>query len=108
MARRKTLSEHGVAALKPKASRYAFPDPELGGHYVRVQPSGAKSYLALARTPEGKQVWTTLGSADLLTLDEARSSARSVIKTSSAGGGLMKNEPSRQGGQGSVIRARRS
>jgi len=38
---RKTLSDKGVAALKPRAGRYAFPDPELRGHYVRVQPTGA-------------------------------------------------------------------
>jgi hypothetical protein len=44
---RKTLSDKGVAALKPRAGRYAFPDPELRGHYVRVQPSGAKSFVAV-------------------------------------------------------------
>jgi len=30
---RKTLSDKGVAALKPRAARYATPDPELRGHY---------------------------------------------------------------------------
>lgn len=77
---RKSLSDHGVKALKPRAARYAFPDPELGGHYVRVQPTGAKSFVALARSPEGKQVWTTLGPADLLSIEEARGQARGVIK----------------------------
>jgi hypothetical protein len=38
---RKSLSDAGVAALKPRAARYAHPDPELAGHYVRVTPSGA-------------------------------------------------------------------
>ena len=38
---RKSLTDKGVAALKPRATRYAFPDPEMRGHYVRVQPSGA-------------------------------------------------------------------
>jgi len=42
---RKTLSDKGVAALNPRAARYALPDPELRGHYVRVQPSGAKSFV---------------------------------------------------------------
>ena len=47
---RKTLSDKGVAALKPRASRYTFPDPELRGHYVRVQPGGAK--FVRGRRPE--------------------------------------------------------
>ncbi len=82
---RKSLSDHGVKVLKPRAARYAFPDPELGGHYIRVQPTGGKSFVALARSPHGKQVWTTLGATDLFTLDEARSQAKDVIKRIRAG-----------------------
>ena len=37
---RRTWSDAVVADLKPKAKRYAEPDPELSGHYVRVQPTG--------------------------------------------------------------------
>ena len=48
----KTLSDKGVAALKPRAARYAFADPELRGHYVRVQPNGAKTFATVARTPQ--------------------------------------------------------
>jgi len=77
---RKTLTDKGVAALKSRASRYAFPDPELRGLYVRVQPSGAKSFVTVARDPYGKQVWTTIGAADVLGVDEARDLARETIK----------------------------
>ena len=35
------MSDKGVAALKPRATRYAKPDPELRGHWIRIQPSGA-------------------------------------------------------------------
>lgn len=80
MARRKTLSDVGVAALKPRAARYSEPDPELRGHYIRVTPSGAKSYAAVARDPTGKQVWATINSADKLTIEEARERAREAIK----------------------------
>ena len=58
---RKTLSDKGVAALKVRPQRYAYPDPELRGHYVRVQPSGAKAFVTVARSPAGKQVWTHVG-----------------------------------------------
>src|SRR5215207_7950678 len=82
---RKTLSDKGVASLKPRASRYAFPDPELRGHYVRVQPSGAKSFVAVALSPAGKQVWTTVGRCEGLGIDEARESAREAIQRVRAG-----------------------
>ncbi|HET7384540.1 MAG TPA: integrase family protein, partial [Pseudolabrys sp.] len=82
---RRTLTNRGVAALKPRSQRYAFPDPELRGHYVRVQPSGAKSFVTVARDPYGKQIWTNIGAADVLSVDEARDKAREAIKRIKAG-----------------------
>ena len=78
MARRKTLSDIGVAALKPRAARYTEPDPELRGHYIRVTPTGSKSFVAVARDPAGKQVWATIDSTDKITIDEAREKARNA------------------------------
>ena len=78
---RKSLSDAGVVALKPRAARYAVPDPELRKHYVRVQPSGAKSYVIVTRDPiSGKQIWATIGPVDLMTITEARERARAAIK----------------------------
>lgn len=83
--RRKSLTDIGVSSLKPRASRYTFADPELVGHYVRIQPSGSKAFVAVARDPAGKQVWATLGGCDLLTIGEARERARAVILRIRAG-----------------------
>jgi integrase len=77
---RKSLTDKGVLALKPRASRFAYPDPELRGHYVRVQPTGAKAFVAVSLDPHGKQVWATIGGCDVLTIDEAREKARRAIK----------------------------
>jgi integrase len=83
---RKSLSDAGVVALKPRAARYSFPDPELRGHYVRVQPGGAKSFVAVSRDPtSGRQVWATIGGADLMSVAEAREKARAAIKRIQAG-----------------------
>jgi integrase len=82
---RKTMSDKGVAALKRRAARYVVPDPELRGHYIRVQPSGAKSFVAVTLDPRGKQVWTTLGGADMLTIATAREKARAAIQRVRAG-----------------------
>ena len=85
MARRKSLTDNGVSKLKPTEKRYTVPDPEMRGHYVRVTPSGAKSYVAVARDPYGKQVWATIGGADVLAIDEARERAREAVKRIKAG-----------------------
>jgi integrase len=51
----------------------------MRGHYVRVQPSGAKSFVAVTLDPHGKQVWATIGPADVLTIAAAREQARIAI-----------------------------
>jgi len=77
---RKTLSDRGVAALKPRPKRYAYPDPEQRGLYVRVQSSGAKSFAAIALDPNGKQVWATIGPTDVFSISDARERAREAIR----------------------------
>jgi integrase len=85
--RRRRLTDAAVAKLKPKPKRYSVPDPELIGHYVRVMPSGAKSYVAVAREPHGKnkQVWTTIASTDHIGIEDARAKARDIIGRVKAG-----------------------
>jgi integrase len=90
---RKSLTDKGVAALKPRAQRYAEPDPQLVGHYIRVTPSGAKSFAAVARDPYGKQIWTTIGNTDLIEIEEARERAREAIKRVKAGLPAIESPP---------------
>ncbi|MBL8791824.1 MAG: integrase family protein, partial [Rhizobiales bacterium] len=77
---RKSLSDIGVSNLKPRAQRYAFPDPEMRGHYVRVTPAGAKSFAVVARDPGGKQIWATIGSSDSMRIEEARERGRKALQ----------------------------
>ena len=85
MARRKTLTDNMILKLKPEAKRVTMPDPEMRGHYVRITPKGAKSFVAVARDPNGKQVWATVGGCDVLTIAEARDKAREAIRRIKAG-----------------------
>ena len=82
---RKTLSDKGVLALKPRSTGYTVPDPQLVGHYVRVRTTGAKSFAAVTRSPAGKQVWVTIGQTDKLDIDDARKQARTIIERVRAG-----------------------
>jgi integrase len=77
--RRKTLSDRQVAALPRKRKRYTVSDPEMRGHFVRVPPIGPSTFVAVCRDQYGKQVWVTLGAADVLKIEQAREKARLVI-----------------------------
>ena len=85
MARRKTLTDHMILKLRPGPKRRTIPDPELRAHYLRITPTGAKSYVVVARDPGGRQIWATLGGADVLTIAEAREKARGAIQRIKAG-----------------------
>ncbi len=85
MTRRKTLTDNMVAKLKPGPKRVTIPDPLMRGHYVRVTPTGSKSYVAVARDPGATQVWATIGTTDHFNIDEAREKAREAVKRIKAG-----------------------
>ena len=83
---RKTLTDKAAAKLQPRAKTYHEPDPELRGHYVRVQPTGTKTFAAIARNPvTRKQEWATVGAADTLSIDEARKLAQTALARIRAG-----------------------
>jgi integrase len=79
------MSDRGVAKLKPRRKRYTKNDPELRGHWIRVQPSGTKSFWTVARDPKGKQIWTFVGPVDAMTIEEARAKARGILNRVRAG-----------------------
>jgi integrase len=87
MSRRKRLTDDGVANLQPRSARYAFPDPELPGHYVRVQPSGGKSFVVVVKGRDGRQRWITVGSVPVYNIDLARKRAAEVIRAVREGKG---------------------
>ena len=82
---RKTLTDKGVQALKPRAKLYHFADPQMPGHYVRVLPSGTKSFAVITRGTDGKQVLHTVGTSALIGIAEAREKARATIGAIKAG-----------------------
>jgi hypothetical protein len=76
---RRTMTDRGVAALRPRAKRYAEPDPELRGHWIRIEPSGSKSFWVITRDPQGKQKWDRVGPADM-GIAAARGRARPMLQ----------------------------
>ena len=81
----KTMTDKGVAALRPRSQRYAKSDPELRGMWVRVMPSGSKSFWTVARDPNGKQRWHLVGPTDAMSIEAAREKARTILQRVRAG-----------------------
>ena len=77
---RKTLTDKGVTALKPRPKRYSYPDPELRGLWIRIQPSGAKSFAAVTCSPDGRQIWASIGAADAMPIAVARERAKAILQ----------------------------
>jgi hypothetical protein len=75
----RNLTDKGVTALKPKKSIYHQRDPLMPGHFIRVRPTGSKQFVAMTRNPNGKQVWNTLGTFPLMTIEDARAKAKDII-----------------------------
>jgi integrase len=69
-----------VASLPKRRKRYVIADPEMRGLYIRVPSEGPNVFCAVARDPYRRQVWHTVGSADVLEIDEARDKARKAIR----------------------------
>ena len=74
-----------VASLKPQSKRYAFADPEMARHYIRVTPAGAKSFVVVVREPAVSQRWQTIGSFPAYPINEARKRAGEIVRATREG-----------------------
>ena len=72
------LTDAGVARLKPGGTEYILRDTRTAGLGVRVRPSGHRSFVWHG-TANGRTVRTTIGSATLMTVEEARSACRALL-----------------------------
>lgn len=80
------LTKRAVDALKPKAQGdLVVWDTEITRFGVRVKPSGKKSYIIQYRA-KGRSKRFTIGPHGVMTADEARKEARSLLATVDRGG----------------------
>ena len=69
------ITQKLVDGLKPQAKPFEFRDTELTGFLLRVQPSGAKSYIC--QYARGKRL--TIGSPEIMTPFQARELAKEAM-----------------------------
>ena len=78
----KQITKRMVDRLKPSDAEYFAWDGKLVGFGLRVQPTGAKTYVVKYRPGSGRGAPTkrvTLGRVGTLTPDEARTLARKTL-----------------------------
>lgn len=88
---RAVRTDNGVAKLKPRTKAYLAPVADVPGLFVRVLPTGAKSFVAIAKAPNGKQVWQKIDNT-ALKISEAQDQGRIVLKKIKAGESLASPE----------------
>lgn len=79
---RLALTNKILSELRPRDREYVAWDAYVAGFGIRVRPSGKMSFIVQARAPGGRkarQVKSTLGSIDKLTLAQARSLAKKKV-----------------------------
>jgi integrase len=80
MGRRRRFTDADVDALKSRKSRYTYPDPELPAHYVRVSPTGHKSFAVVVDNR-----WVTIGPRPAYTVEQSRVRAAEIIRAIRSG-----------------------
>ncbi len=82
-----------VAGLRPGGSKYTVRVKGCPGLFVRVAPTGGKSFVAVATNPvRKKQEWSTIGGIEW-SIDEVREEARNRIKRIKAGQKPVEDAP---------------
>ncbi len=61
-----------VQTVPATSKRLTIKAPDTRGLFVRINPGGQRTWVAMTRDPDGKQVWLTLGDIFDLSLAAAR------------------------------------
>lgn len=73
------LTDESIGRVALRKKPYDVYDSDLSCFYLRVQPSGTKSYYVVYRTTEGRQRRYRIGNAARLGADQARAEARRIL-----------------------------
>ncbi|MDA7475340.1 site-specific integrase [Planktomarina temperata] len=73
------LNKTVIKDAQPTGKRYKIQDQTLPGFFLRVEPTGGKSFYVRYRTPENVQRDFKIGTPESLTPDQARAIARETL-----------------------------
>ncbi|MDE0044335.1 MAG: integrase arm-type DNA-binding domain-containing protein, partial [bacterium] len=86
------LTQHRVDTLVPNGKTRDVRDKDLRGFGVRLLPSGRKRYFFHSQT-DGRRVWRSIGDADVISLEDARSKASAMRASRINGDDLIPATP---------------
>ncbi|MDE0243094.1 MAG: integrase arm-type DNA-binding domain-containing protein, partial [bacterium] len=72
------FTEARIKALRPRRTVRDIRDADLRGFGVRLYPTGRKCFFIHSQH-EGKRVWKIVGNAASLSVEDARTKARSIL-----------------------------
>ena len=75
---KKSAFARRVRAAKPRDKRHEIRDDVVSGLALAIQPTGVRTYF-LSRMVRGRRRYANIGSADAMTIPEARREARRLI-----------------------------
>ena len=75
------LNKNTYKKYEPKEKRYFVRDTKLEGFWIRIFPSGTKSYgITTRKGGVGRPKQTTIGRCDLIEFEDAKATARKYLK----------------------------
>ena len=75
------LNKNTYKKYEPKEKRYFIRDTKLEGFWIRIFPSGTKSYgITTRKGGVGNPKQTTIGRCDLIEFEDAKATARKYLK----------------------------
>jgi integrase len=76
-----TLNKNSYKKFEPKDKRYFVRDTKLEGFWIRIFPSGTKSYgITTRKGGVGKPKQNTIGRCELIDFEDAKATARAYLK----------------------------
>jgi integrase len=85
MARTLKLTKRIIDDLEPAEKDYRVNDSELKGLHIRVTPAGGKVFYLRYRNVQGRERTLKLGSANVLSVPQARDLARAALVDAATG-----------------------
>jgi integrase len=92
------MTQTSVQALQSSSKRQVFRDLTILGLVVFVEPSGKKTWYVDYKRPNGKRTYHKIGSAEILTVTQARDLAREFLASVTMGHDPLEGKESKEEG----------
>jgi integrase len=93
------LTQTSVQSLQPSTKRQIFRDLTILGLVLFVEPSGKKTWYVDYKRPNGKRTYHKIGSADILTVTQARDLGKEFLASVTMGYDPLEEKETKEEGE---------